>query len=93
MTTDEKPVAVVKYVDMPLKMQQDAVDTCYEGMENFTEEFEMASYLKKEFDRKYKPNWQCIVGKSYGSFISHEENGFIFFNMNGYAVMLFKAGF
>ncbi|CAH8832470.1 unnamed protein product [Trichobilharzia szidati] len=88
---NEKPVAVVKYVEMPIDMQQDAVDICYQGIEKFTEECEIASYLKKEFDLKYGPNWHCVVGKSFGSYVSHEENGFIFFHLKGYCAMLFKA--
>ncbi|CAH8469187.1 unnamed protein product [Schistosoma margrebowiei] len=91
MTLD-KPIAVVKYVDMPVDMQQDAVDLCYQGIENFKEEYEIAKYLKKEYECKYGSIWHCIVGKSFGSYISHEEDGFIFFHLHGYYVMLFKAG-
>ncbi|CAH8450459.1 unnamed protein product [Schistosoma bovis] len=67
MTLD-KPIAVVKYVDMPVDMQQDAVDLCYQGIENFKEEYEIAKYLKKEYECKYGSIWHCIVGKSFGSF-------------------------
>ncbi|CAH8474980.1 unnamed protein product [Schistosoma haematobium] len=69
MTLD-KPIAVVKYVDMPVDMQQDAVDLCYQGIENFKEEYEIAKYLKKEYECKYGSIWHCIVGKSFGSDIS-----------------------
>ncbi|VDP60000.1 unnamed protein product [Schistosoma curassoni] len=65
MTLD-KPIAVVKYVDMPVDMQQDAVDLCYQGIENFKEEYEIAKYLKKEYECKYGSIWHCIVGKSFG---------------------------
>ncbi|CAH8467077.1 unnamed protein product [Schistosoma mattheei] len=64
MTLD-KPIAVVKYVDMPVDMQQDAVDLCYQGIENFKEEYEIAKYLKKEYECKYGNIWHCIVGKSF----------------------------
>ena len=29
-------------------------------------EKEVASYIKKHFDAKYKPTWHCVVGKSFG---------------------------
>ncbi|CAH8449855.1 unnamed protein product [Schistosoma turkestanicum] len=91
MTLD-KPIAVVKYVDMPVEMQQDAVDLCYQGMENFKEECRIAQYCKIEFERMHGNRWHCIVGKSFGSYTSHEEGGFIYFHLAGYYVILFKAG-
>ncbi|KAK4473937.1 hypothetical protein MN116_003260 [Schistosoma mekongi] len=92
ISSDNKLVAVVKYVDMPVEMQQDAVDLCYQGMGKFGEECKIATYLKREFDDRYGSNWHCTVGKSFGSYISHEENKFIFFHLNGYYVILYKAG-
>ncbi|KAJ6944801.1 hypothetical protein NC652_009983 [Populus alba x Populus x berolinensis] len=36
----------------------------------------IAMSLKKEFDAMYGIAWHCIVGKSYGSFVTHSSGGF-----------------
>jgi hypothetical protein len=26
----------------------------------------------QEFDKKYNPTWHCIVGRNFGSYVTHE---------------------
>ena len=33
------------------------------AVENLKTESEISKYIKKHFDKKYGPNWHCIVGK------------------------------
>jgi dynein light chain LC8-type len=73
-------------------MQQDAIDTASVAMEKYNTEKEIAGFIKKEFDKKYNPTWHCIVGRSFGSYVTHETKNFIFFFLNQYAVLLLKAG-
>ena len=40
---------------------------------------DVAAYIKKEFDKKYNPTWHCIVGRNFGSFVTHETKHFIYF--------------
>lgn len=28
--------------------------------------------IKREFDKKYGPTWHCIVGRNFGSYVTHE---------------------
>ncbi|VDK30207.1 unnamed protein product [Dibothriocephalus latus] len=58
--------AVVKNADMPEDMQQDAVEVATTAMNRNTVEKEIAAEIKKEFDRRFNPNWHCIVGRSFG---------------------------
>ncbi|KAA3670614.1 dynein light chain LC8-type [Paragonimus westermani] len=51
---------------MDPKMQQHAVELCADAMRRYDLEKDIASYIKKDFERKYGPTWHCIVGKSYG---------------------------
>lgn len=32
---------------------------------------EIAGHLKLAFDELYGPAWHCVVGRSYGSFVTH----------------------
>jgi dynein light chain LC8-type len=40
---------------------------------------EIAANLKKEFDKRYNKEWQCIVGKNFGAFVSNEEEYALYF--------------
>ena len=40
---------------------------------------DIAAYIKKEFDKKYNPTWHCIVGRNFGSYVTHETRHFIYF--------------
>ncbi|KOB65614.1 Cytoplasmic dynein light chain 2 [Operophtera brumata] len=46
----------------------------------------------KEFDKKYNPTWHCIVGRNFGSYVTHETRHFIYFYLGQVAILLFKSG-
>lgn len=80
--------------DMPPFMQIHAVDFArktYDSLEKFTAKT-LASTLKKEFDGVYGPAWHCIVGTSFGSFVTHSVGGFLYFSMDHKLyILLFKT--
>ncbi|OPL20494.1 dynein cytoplasmic light chain, partial [Mytilus galloprovincialis] len=84
--------AVVKNADMSEDMQQDVVDCSTQALEKFNIEKDIAAYIKKEFDRKYNPTWHCIVGRNFGSYVTHETKHFIYFYLGQVAILLFKSG-
>ncbi|RTG91363.1 dynein light chain LC8-type [Schistosoma bovis] len=65
--------AIIKSVDMPDIMQQDAVDICAMAIKKYSMEKDIAAFMKKEFDRKYSPSWHCIVGSHFGTIYGHES--------------------
>ncbi|GFY99778.1 dynein light chain type 1 family protein [Actinidia rufa] len=63
----------VLVTDMPGFMQVHAfrcARTTYDSLEKFSSKH-MAYNMKKEFDKVYGPAWHCIVGSSFGSFVTH----------------------
>ncbi|KAH9586467.1 Dynein light chain [Trypanosoma melophagium] len=90
MSGDRK--AVVKSADMPEDMQADAFEVTSQALEKFNIEKDIAAYIKKEFDKKYQPTWHCIVGRNFGSFVTHETHCFLYFYYGQVAVLLFKSG-
>ena len=62
------------------------------AMDKFSIEKDVAAYIKKEFDKKYNPTWHCIVGRNFGSYVTHETKHFIYFYLGQVAVLLFKSG-
>ncbi|KAL1541554.1 hypothetical protein AAHA92_25761 [Salvia divinorum] len=81
-------------VDMPPFMQVHAVNCArkaHDSLEKFTSKT-LAFTLKKEFDGVYGPAWHCIVGTSFGSFVTHSVGGFMYFSMDQKLyILLFKT--
>nr|CDS27670.1 dynein light chain [Hymenolepis microstoma] len=84
--------AVIKNADMSDEMQRAAVDMANEAMEKYNVEKDIAAHIKKGFDAKYNPTWHCIVGRNFGSYVTHETKHFIYFYMGQVAILLFKSG-
>ena len=56
------------------------------------DEAEVSRQMKEYFDKKYQPNWHCIVGKNFYSSFSHEQGTYIFFSIGQISVLLYKIG-
>jgi dynein light chain LC8-type len=69
--TGTSPKAIIKNVDMSEEMQQDSVDIASAALEKYNIEKDIAAQIKKEFDRKYGPTWHVVVGKNFGSYVTH----------------------
>lgn len=83
---------IIKSADMSDDMQADAIEVTKTAMETLHVEKDIAAHIKKEFDKKYNPTWHCVVGRSFGSFVTHESKHFIYFYLNNTAILLFRAG-
>jgi len=63
--------AVIKNVDMSEEMQRASVEIALAALEKYTVEKDIAAEVKKEFDRKFGPTWHVVVGKNFGSYVTH----------------------
>ena len=80
-------------------MQLEAISQAIQAYCNITDDEENASKnfrqiamdIKKDFDKRYKACWHCIVGENFGSFVTHEAKTIIFFEINGRSILLFKS--
>lgn len=84
--------AVIKSADMAEDMTQEAIDVATQAIEKFNVEKDIAAYIKKEFDKRHNPTWHCIVGRHFGSYVTHETRHFVYFYLGQFAVLLFKSG-
>ncbi|XVF38743.1 hypothetical protein REPUB_Repub20aG0127900 [Reevesia pubescens] len=83
---------VIKSADMKDDMQKEAVNIAISAFEKNNVEKDVAEHIKKEFDKKHGPTWHCIVGRNFGSYVTHETNHFVYFYLDQKAVLLFKSG-
>ncbi|KAF5686996.1 dynein light chain LC8-type [Fusarium circinatum] len=112
----ESPVAREKLEDqvrrhvLRWRRQEDEADVtiAQEAMAKFTiEKVFLTKYcvphIKRTFDERKGPTWHCIVGRNFGSFVTHapgtagrltryaETKHFIYFYLGHCAILLFKT--
>ncbi|KAJ8636371.1 hypothetical protein MRB53_010638 [Persea americana] len=83
---------VIKSADMNEDLQKEAISCAIAAFEKHGVEKEIAECIKKEFDKKHGSTWHCIVGRNFGSYVTHETNHFVYFYLDQKAVLLFKSG-
>lgn len=69
-----QPTVQVRTVFMDEQMQAKAIELAKEACMNekmSVSPREIAGHLKLAFDELYGPAWHCVVGRSYGSFVTH----------------------
>ncbi|KAM0881216.1 hypothetical protein ACQ4PT_033097 [Festuca glaucescens] len=91
---EERKVAVrVRAADMPLPLQRRAIWIAREVLlaTPRLESKRLALALKKEFDTTYGPAWHCIVGTSFGSYVTHSLGGFLYFSVDKAYILLFRT--
>ncbi|XP_062219439.1 uncharacterized protein LOC133919161 [Phragmites australis] len=83
----------VRAADMPLALQRRAIRLAYEAITAMPrlDSKRLALALKKEFDTAYGPAWHCIVGTSFGSYVTHSLGGFLYFSVDKVYILLFRT--
>lgn len=67
---DGKPVkATIHCSEMTPEMESWAVDCAAIALVNRASIKQAAAYIKKEFDKRFGPSWQCVVGSSFGRWV------------------------
>ncbi|XP_040378936.1 DNA translocase FtsK 1-like [Oryza brachyantha] len=91
---EERKVAVrVRAADMPPGLQRRAIRVALEASAAMPriDSKRLALALKKEFDTAYGPAWHCIVGTSFGSYVTHSLGGFLYFSVDKVYILLFRT--
>ncbi|KAI5959991.1 hypothetical protein KGF57_001991 [Candida theae] len=85
-------LAILKAADLAEDIQLKIFDLANAAIQNYKIEKDIAAFLKKELDQVYGPTWHVIVGKSFGSYVTHEQGYFIYFYIGELAFLVFKSG-
>jgi dynein light chain LC8-type len=64
---------------MPEEMQKRAVALAEEALNKHSVLRDIAGTIKKDFDKEYGSTWHCVVGKSFGSYVTHRNLLFLTF--------------
>mmetsp|Transcript_78271 Transcript_78271/g.155115 ORF Transcript_78271/g.155115 Transcript_78271/m.155115 type:complete len:90 (-) Transcript_78271:137-406(-) len=84
--------AEIKTVDMAQPLQEEAIELAREAMDRFNTERDIANHIKKELDKRHTPFWHVIVGRNFGSYVTHETKQYLYFYLGQLAILIFKAG-
>jgi len=83
-------------VDMPDDVLKDSIMTTKElitGCAHIDAEANSAiKSIKDHMDQCWEPNWHVVIGRNFGSKITHETHRFVYFYLQEKAVMIYKAG-
>ncbi|KAJ4961547.1 hypothetical protein NE237_021457 [Protea cynaroides] len=84
----------VRAADMPVALQHCAFRCARDSLDSMPKKLDsksLALTLKKEFDTSYGPAWHCIVGTSFGSYVTHSVGGFLYFSIDKVYILLFRT--
>lgn len=95
-TTEKVPIAQIFAEDMSEDLSKEAIQTAREG---FALTFSsgdvhstIADYIRKKFDRDHERGWNCVIGRSFGSYVTHEIKTYIYFSVQpGTSILLWKC--
>ncbi|KAG7200040.1 hypothetical protein KM043_000491 [Ampulex compressa] len=71
--------SLCKSTDMPEEMKLEAMEACITATEKYSENYELAARMIKEnFDRKFGPPFQVVVGEAYASAVTYQEKSLLY---------------
>lgn len=81
----------IRQTDMEDHVKHDAIRVIMNAFKAHKVEREIAHYIKKEFDKLHGGVWHCIVGRNFGSLVSHEASYFLYMYVGSVAILLFRT--
>lgn len=72
-------------------MKEDVFAISLDSIEKCQLERDIAASIKKHLDVKYGKTWHVIVGKNFGSYVTHEKGHFMYFYVGPLAFLVFKT--
>ena len=52
----------------------------------------IADFIRKKFDRDHDRGWNCVVGRSFGAYVTHEIKTYMYFTVHpGTYILLWRS--
>lgn len=91
-TYDDEPAELkIQAADMPLEMQRSAVFSATQAIKLYSTEKHIAESIKQDFDQMYHPTWHCIVGRNWGSCVTHSKQCYIRLAYKDLTILLYRS--
>ena len=85
--------ATVKISALSPDIEQDCIDCAAHALHELklTEQRSLAQFIKRELDRKYGCVWHCVVGRHFGSYVTHDEQNFVYFFIGDCGFLIWRT--
>ncbi|XP_042894620.1 uncharacterized protein [Parasteatoda tepidariorum] len=91
-TYDEDHIDLkIQAADMPIEMQRYAVISATQAIKLYSTEKHIAESIKQDFDQMYHPTWHCIVGRNWGSCVTHSKQCYIRLAFRDLTILLYRS--
>lgn len=77
--------------DMAVDMQRVALNSAAQAIRIYSTEKHIAESIKQDFDQMYNPTWHCIVGRNWGSCVTHSKQCYIRLSYKDMTIMLYRS--
>ena len=77
--------------DMAIDMQRVALNSAAQAIRIYSTEKHIAESIKQDFDQMYNPTWHCIVGRNWGSCVTHSKQCYIRLSYKDMTIMLYRS--
>ncbi|VDM01456.1 unnamed protein product [Schistocephalus solidus] len=77
--------------DLPEKEEHCALEKLRRLLNKYTLEKEIAQKLKKRMEKVFEGHWSCIVGSSFGCFVSHVEHEYLHVRSGRKEILLYRS--
>lgn len=84
---EEEAREVEKYA---LEVCNSVICLC-QAVNQFGRESEIADYIKMKLDEERRPMWNCIVGRCFGGFVTHETKHYYYFSIGHLNFLVWKS--
>lgn len=78
-------------VDMRYSTQHIILRYAREAFQQHSGQSAVAKYIKEKSERIFGRYFQCVVGKSYTYYVSHNDLYYFYFKMNDYYILVFRT--
>ncbi|GIY08905.1 dynein light chain 1, cytoplasmic [Caerostris extrusa] len=88
---EEPPELKIQAADMPIEMQRSAVFSATQAIKLYSTEKHIAESIKQDFDQMYHPTWHCIVGRNWGSCVTHSKQCYVRLAYKDLTILLYRS--
>ncbi|KAL1429233.1 hypothetical protein MTO96_016562 [Rhipicephalus appendiculatus] len=88
---EENPEVKIQAADMPQEMQRAAVESATQAVKLYSTEKHVAESIKQDFDQMFQPTWHCVVGRNWGSCVTHSKQCYVRMAYRDMTILLYRS--
>ncbi|XP_064458753.1 uncharacterized protein LOC135369052 isoform X2 [Ornithodoros turicata] len=85
------PEVKIQAADMPQEMQRAAVESATQAVKLYSTEKHIAESIKQDFDTTFSPTWHCVVGRNWGSCVTHSKQCYVRMAYKDITILLYRS--